>query len=139
MLITRLPEFFGETVGELRTIVSQRFGDPDRRGQLEPAQEVDAAFVAHVTVDVQEHPARGAVNGREQMETRSFAWHLRQVFDVNVSKAGFVVLGGFLCRDRFSLGLGNHRFQAGHAFALEQTGNAQARGVRIDVLQGNVQ
>src|SRR5450830_978579 len=75
---------------------------------------------------MQEHPTRGAVDGHEQIATRGFVWHLRQVFDVDVNKAGFVVLEGLLGRDRFSLGLGNHIFQAGHAFALEQTGNARA-------------
>lgn len=33
----------------------------------------------------------------------------------------------------------NDVFQAGHAFSLEQSGNAQARDVGIDVLPGNVQ
>ncbi len=64
---TGLPVFCCEAVVELRAVVGQQFNDLDRRGQLEPAQEVDAAFVCHVTVDVQEHPARGAVNGHEQI------------------------------------------------------------------------
>lgn len=33
----------------------------------------------------------------------------------------------------------NDVFQAGHAFALEQSGNDQARDVGIDVLSDNVQ
>jgi hypothetical protein len=32
------PVLCGEAVGELRTVASQQFDDPDRRGQLEPAQ-----------------------------------------------------------------------------------------------------
>ena len=139
VLATGLPVLCCEAVGELRTVVSQQFDDPDRRGQLEPAQEVDAAFVCHVTVDMQEHPTRGAVDGNEQIAARGFVWHLRQVFDVDVNKAGFVVLEGLLGRDRFSLGLGNDVFQAGHAFAFEQTRNARAGDVGIDVLPGNVQ
>lgn len=35
---TTLPLSCGEAVGELRTVVSQQFDDPDRRGQLESAQ-----------------------------------------------------------------------------------------------------
>ena len=139
VLATGLPVLCCEAVGELRAVVGQQFNDLDRRGQLEPAQEVDAAFVCHVTVDMQEHPTRGAVDGHEQIAARGFVWHLRQVFDVDVNKAGFVVLEGLLGRDRFSLGLGNDIFQAGHAFALEQTRNARARDVGIDVLPGNVQ
>ena len=90
----------------------------------EAAQEVDAAFVAHVTVDVQEHPARGAVNGHEQIAARAFVWHLRPVFDVDVNKVRVVVLERLLGQDRFFLGLGNDIFQASHAFSFEQTGNA---------------
>ena len=37
VLATGLPVFCGEAVGELRTVVSQQFDDPDRRGQFEPA------------------------------------------------------------------------------------------------------
>lgn len=96
----------GVAVGELTTIVGQQLDDLDRRGQLEPAQEVDAAFVCHVTVDMQEHPTRGAVDGHEHIAARGFVWHLRQVFDVDVNKAGFVVLEGLLGRDRFSSALG---------------------------------
>ena len=139
VLATGLPVLCCEAVGELRAVVGQQFNDLDRRGQLEPAQEVDAAFVCHVTVDMQEYPTRGAVDGHEQIAARGFVWHLRQVFDVDVNKAGFVVLEGLLGRDRFALGLGNHIFQAGHAFALEQTRNARAGDVGIDVLPGNVQ
>lgn len=124
VLAAGLPVFCGESVGELRAVVGQQFDDLDWRGQLEPTQEINAAFVAHVTVDVQEYPASGAVNGHEQTAARGFAWHLRQVFDVDVNKAGFVVFESFLDRDRFSLGRGNHFLRAGHAFALEQARNA---------------
>ena len=138
VLATGLPVLCGEVVGEWRAVVGQQLNDPDRRCRLEPAQEVDAAFVCHVTVDMQEHPTRGAVDGHEQIAARGFVWHLRQVFDVDVNKAGFVVLEGLLGRDRFSFGLGNDVFRAGHALAFEQTGNARARDVGVNVLPGNV-
>jgi hypothetical protein len=38
VLATGLPVFCCEAVGELRTVVGWHFDDPDRRGQLEPAQ-----------------------------------------------------------------------------------------------------
>jgi len=106
VLAAALPVFCCEAVGELRTVVGQQFDDPDRRDQLEPAQEVDNAFVTRVTVDVQEHPARGAVNDHEQIAARALVQYLRQVFDVDVNKAEFVVLEGLLGRDRFSSTLG---------------------------------
>lgn len=88
VLATGLPVFCCEAVGELRTVVSQQFDDPDRRGQLEPAQEVDAAFIAHVTVDVQKDQARGAVNGHGLIAARGFIWHLRKVFVSTFAKKG---------------------------------------------------
>ena len=38
VLPTGLPVFCCEAVGELRAVVGRQFDDPDRRGQLEPAQ-----------------------------------------------------------------------------------------------------
>jgi hypothetical protein len=43
--------FHGEAVGQLGTIVGQYLVDSDRRGQLEPTQEIDAAVIRHVAVD----------------------------------------------------------------------------------------
>lgn len=95
-----------EAVGELRAVVGQDLGDLDRRGQLETAQEVDAAVLGHVAVDLQEHPARGAVDGHKQVAARGLVGHLRQVLDVDRQEARLVVLEGLLGRDRFTLGLG---------------------------------
>lgn len=59
------PSFFCEEDGELRTVVGQKFDDPDRRSQLEPLLEVDHSFVGRVTVDVQNYSARDGVMCRE--------------------------------------------------------------------------
>lgn len=92
MLATRLVVRGRDPVGELRTVVGQDFGDLNRRRQLEPAQKIDAAAVGHVAVDVQEHPARGAVNGYAEVAARGLVGHLRQVLDVDVHEALLVVL-----------------------------------------------
>lgn len=62
MLAAGLLVFACEAVRELRAIVSEDLADFDGRSLLEAAQEIDAAGVAHVVIDVQEGPARGAVS-----------------------------------------------------------------------------
>lgn len=81
-----LPVLDSEAVGELRTVVGQHFDDLDRRSQLRSVQEVNAVFIAHVTADVQEHPACGAINGHKQITTRGLVLHLQQVFDIDMNK-----------------------------------------------------
>jgi len=68
-----------------------------------------------------EDPARGAVDGDEQVAARGLARHLRQVLDVDVDEARLRVLEGRFRRDRFALGLRDDILEARHAFALEQT------------------
>ena len=84
VLAAGLLVFAGEAVRELRAIVGQDFDDLDRRGILQAAQEIDAAGVTHVVVDVQEHPARGAVNGHEQITARRFIRHVWTADQVKV-------------------------------------------------------
>lgn len=70
MLAGRLLVFRSESVGKLRSVIGQYLGDLDGRGKLGPAQEINAAHVAHVSVSMQKDPAGGAVNGDEQIATR---------------------------------------------------------------------
>ena len=83
-------------------------------------QEIDAAEVGLICVKLDENPARGAVDGHEQVATRCLAWHLWQVFDVDVNEARLIVLGGFFFARAFRLLLRDDVLQARHAFTLEQ-------------------
>jgi hypothetical protein len=102
MLSTGRLVFHREPVGKLRAIVGQDFSDVDGRSDLQSPQEVDAAFVGHVAIDGQKHPARGAVNGHEQISTRCLVWHLWHVFDVDVNEAWLIVLEGLFWRECFA-------------------------------------
>lgn len=135
----RLLVFRGESVGELRTVVGQDLADLDRRPLLQAVQEVDAAGIGHVAVDVHKDPARGAVDGHEQVATRRLVRHLRQVLDVDVDEAWLVVLEGLLRGDLLSLGRRDQVRQARHALTLEQARDARTRDGRVDVLLGNEQ
>jgi len=124
MVTARRLVFHREPVGKLQTVVGQDFGDFDGRGDFQSPQEIDAAAVGHVAIDVQKHPARGAVNGHEQVTTRCLVWHLWRVFDVDVNEARLIVLEGLFWRERFAFCLRDDVLQARHAFALEQARDA---------------
>lgn len=124
MLAAGLLVLAGETVRELRAIIGQDFADFDRRSFLEKAEKIDAARISHVVIDVQKNPARGAVNGHEQITARCLVGHLREILDIDVNKARLVVFEGLLSLDRFAFGSGNDVFQTSHTFALEQAGQS---------------
>lgn len=73
-------------------------------------------------INVQEDPARGAIDGHKQIATGRLVRHLRQVLDVDVNKAWLVVLEGLLDLDLLAFDRGNNVFQPSHTFALEQPG-----------------
>jgi hypothetical protein len=59
----------GNDIGVQRAVVGQYLVDLDRRSELQTAQEIDAAFVSHVAVDVHENPARSTIDGHEEIAT----------------------------------------------------------------------
>ena len=126
-------------VGKLRAVVGQDFGDFDWAGDLQPAQEIDTAAIGHIAIDVQKHPARGAVNGHKQVATRRLIGHLWQVFNIDVNEARLIVFERLFGRDRFAFGLWNNILQARHAFALEKTGDAGPRDGCVDVFTCDVE
>ena len=73
----------GKAVGELAAIVGEQPDDGDRTGFFELDQEVGAA-VGLVGIDLHEDPARGAVDGDEQIMAFGFIGHLRQVLDIHM-------------------------------------------------------
>ena len=94
VLSGRLTLLAGESVRELAAVVGQQLGDFHRCSLVQALQEVYAAELALIGVDVHEHPSRGAVDGHEQVAPRTLIRHLWQVLDVYVHEAGFVVLEG---------------------------------------------
>jgi len=107
MFTARLLVFSSEAISKLRAAVGQDLADFDGGSKLEPTQKIHAARLGHVAVDVHENPACCPVDGDEQIAARGFGWHLRQVLDIDVGEAGFVVLEGLLRRDLLALGRGN--------------------------------
>ena len=131
----RLALLAGETVGELAAVVGQQSGDFHRRRRVQPPQEVHAAGVALIGVDVHEYPARGPVDGDEQVAPGGFVRHLRQVLDVHVQEARFIVLEGLgwhLAFTRIHTRLGLQGAQVGHTVATQTPIQPGAGRLRVD-------
>ena len=84
--VARFRVFFlaAKAVGELAAIVGEQLDDGDRTGFVELDQEVGAAAVGLVGIDLHEDPARGAVDGDEQVTAFGIVRHLRQVLDIHM-------------------------------------------------------
>ena len=84
--LARFRVFFlaAKTVGELAAIVGEQLDDGDRTGFVELDQEVGAAAVGLVGINLHEDPARGAVDGDEHVTAFCFVRHLRQVLDIHM-------------------------------------------------------
>lgn len=67
VVVAGLLVFGSRTIGKLRAVVGQDFGDLDRRRELQTAQEINAATFSHVAVDMQANPPRGAIDSHEQI------------------------------------------------------------------------
>ena len=123
----------GEAVGELAAVVGEHLLDDHRRHTLQPAEEVGAAGLRLVAVGPEVHPARGPVDGHEQVAPVPLVGHLRQVLDVHVQVARLVVLeglldGNFAFDDRHQAG------QVAHAVTPQATVQSGSRGIRVDEL-----
>jgi hypothetical protein len=121
----------GEAIGELTAVVGQQLNDLHRGGFMQTAQEIGAAPFTLVGVDAQEHPARCAVNGHEQVATAVLVRHLRQVLASRMQKPRGVVLESFLgCG--LAVDFGEQIGQAGHAMAAQTPIQARPGDGRID-------
>ncbi len=129
--------FAGEAVGELAAIVREQLGDLHGRRLLQAIQEVHAAVLALIRIDVHEHPARGTVDGNEQVAPLALIGHLRQVLDVHVQEAWLVVPEGL--ERRFGLSsiskrLGLKLSQIAYTVAAQAAIQPGTRDVWVDEL-----
>ncbi len=99
MLIRRFPlTGRAEPVGEFLAVIGQDVGDLNGRGLEEIGQEALGAGGGLLRQDLNIDPARGAVDGAEQVATLVLVGHVRQVLNVDMDKAGGVVLEGLIGR-----------------------------------------
>jgi len=66
-----LPDDSREAIGELTAVVGEQLDDLDWAGLLDPGEEIDTAAIGLVGVQIDEDPARGAVDDNEQIVSSS--------------------------------------------------------------------
>lgn len=76
-----------QPVGELFAVVGQNFLHLDWASLVQGVEKRASASSRLVALDLNEHPARGAVNGHEQIAPAGLLGHLRQVFDIDVDES----------------------------------------------------
>ena len=81
-----------QAVRELLAVVCQQLVDPDRTGLVQCLQEGLCTGRRLVGLELHKHPARGPVNGHEQIASAALVLHLGQVLHVHVHIAWLVGL-----------------------------------------------
>ena len=118
-----------QAIREFLAVVGQQVADLDRAGPVQGGQKGLGGRGRLVRLDLDEHPAGGAIHGDEEVTAPGFIRQLRQVFDVTMQVTRFVGLerrvGGFC------LGLARH---SGQAMALEQPLQTGARHLLVNEL-----
>ncbi len=107
--------FSRESISELRAFIDQELADFGGGSQLEPTQKIDAARLGHIAVDVHGDPTCCPIDGAEHVAAQGLVRHLRQVLDIDVDDAEFIVVEGLPRRDLLALGSRNQVRQARHA------------------------
>ena len=109
-----------EAVGELAAVVGEQLDDLDGKGLLDFVEEVATAAIGLVGIELDEDPARSTVDGNEEIAPCRLVGHLRQVLDVHVQEAWFVVFEGL------ERGLGLSCIGQGLGLQLTQIANAMS-------------
>lgn len=125
-----------QPVGELFAVVGQNFLHLDRARLVQCIQERASGSGRLVAFDLNEHPARGAVNGHEQITPAGLVGHLGQVFDIDMDEPRLVAFENFV-RLRGLFGL--ERIEVTNAVAAQATVKTRARGLRANELTRNSQ
>lgn len=125
-----------QSVSELLAVVGQDFLYFDRTSLVQGVQKRASCSGRLVTLDLNEHPARGAVNGHKQIAPAGLVRHLGQVFDIDVNEPRFVAFEGFV---RLSWLFGLERVEVANAVAAKTPIKARACGLGAKKFAGDGQ
>lgn len=130
-----------ESVGKASAVIGEQFDDAHWRALVQAIDEVRRTGAFHVGVEAHEHPACCPVDGHIEVTARRLVGHLRQVLDVYVDEAGFVILEalGLDRLDRFAADSGLQGAQVAHAVTAQATPQGRARQVGTDEFAGDDQ
>ena len=123
----------GKAVCELTAVIGQKRLDHHRCDPFEASQEVGAADLGLISVSAKVDPARGPVDGHEQVAPPCLVGHLRQVLDVHVDEARLIVLErlpGLLLASHY----GHKTRECCHTVTHQAAIQAGARDGRVDEL-----
>ena len=107
-----------EPIGELFSVIGQCFGDPDRAGPMQIAQEPSGIRGRLGGQDAHEHPPCRPVDGHVQVTPGRLVRHLWQILHVDMQEAGFVGLEGLA---RLWAGLGQQRLEIADAMPPQES------------------
>lgn len=105
-----------EPIGELLAVIGQQLGDLDRVSLVQGLQEGPGTGGCLVGFDLYKHPARGSIDGHEEVATLSFILHLRQVLHIHVQIIGHIALEGLVRLGRLA---GLEGMEIAHAVAAQ--------------------
>lgn len=125
-----------QPVGELFAVIGQNFLHLDRASLVQGVEERSCGGGRLVALDLNEHPASGAVNGHKQIAPAGLVGHLGQVFDIDVDVPRLVAFEGFV-RLRGLFGL--ERVEVTNAVAAKTPIKARACGLGAKKFAGDGQ
>ena len=125
-----------QPVGELLAVVGQDFLHLDWASLVQSVQKRASGSGRLVTLDLNKHPARSAVNGHKQIAPAGFVGHLGQVFDIDVDEPRLVAFEGFVGQRGF---FGLEGVEVANAVAAKTPIKARACGLRAKKLAGDGQ
>ena len=120
-----------QPVCKFLAVVRQKLIDSDRAGLVQCLEKRARTGGALVGLDSHEHPARGPVDGNEQVAPPGLVLHLRQVLHIHVHKARLVALERLV---RLAVRLGFEGIQIPHAMAPQAPIQPRARDIRAEEL-----
>ena len=125
-----------QPVGELLAVVGQDFLHLDRTSLVQGVQKRASSSGRLVALDLNEHPARGAVNSNKQIAPAGLVRHLGQVFDIDVDEPRRVAFEGFVGLRRL---FGLEVVEVANAVAAKTPIKARACSLRAKKLAGDGQ
>lgn len=118
-----------QPIGELGAVVGEQCLELEGRGLGQRVEEAPGRCGRAVPLDGDEHPARCAIDGHEDVATLALVGHLGQVLDIDVHIPGLVGLEGLAGRSH-RLGAG----KPGHPPPTQQAVQRRAAHRRLDEL-----
>lgn len=125
-----------EAVGKLLAVVGKDRGDLEGRRGEQMGQEALGAGGGFFRQDLDIDPARGPVDGGEQVSALGFIGHQRQILDVDMNEARHIILKGFRRRSA-PFRCWDQRLEVRHPMAAQAAIETRAGHALMDEFPGH--